>query len=112
MYTDFCVATVRVNKKMLADRDDPFPTSYTTSTPAPTATGTKSDRKRPCDKDDDLLEAISKSRNDLQNIQREKALIEEKEKKLLKAQEAEVEKFNKKYKGQTPWELYELFCGK
>lgn len=55
---------------------------------------------------------IVKSRSELRNIQREKALIEEKEKKLLKVQGAEVEKFNKKYEGKSPWELYELFCGK
>jgi hypothetical protein len=50
-----------------------------------------------------------KSRNELRNIQREKALIEEKEKLLLKAQEVEVERFNEKYEGEMPWELFELF---
>lgn len=99
------------SKKMLVDEDDLYPASYTKSTSAPTASDANSNGKRTCD-DNDLLETIVKSRNELRNIQRQKALIEEKEKKLLKAQEVEVEKFNKTYDEKTPWELYELFCGK
>jgi hypothetical protein len=98
----------RPSKKMPVDEDDLYPASYTESTPAPTVSYTNSNGKRPYD-DDDRLKKIVKSRNELRNIQREKALIEEKEKLLLKAQQVEVERFNEKYEGEMPWELFELF---
>ena len=69
----------RPSKKMPVDEDDLYPASYTESTPAPTASDTISNGKHPCC-DGDLLEAIVKNHNELRNIQREKALIEQKEK--------------------------------